>query len=188
MLSHTVPKKLLEHFSYEDPVTRSRRLWRYQKRRVPYGRAALKHATSWDSHFADPTNKDREAAIELRLKREFEDPVNRFIDLLSFETFAFTAEQRRLLTGYITMLFHRTCARRDATPDEHEKIMNAFRSLRANEERLTLLAAKQTMDLIPQGLNRMVTRDEVISAIDNTIRSNPHRTAHNCVTSTRWKP
>ena len=47
----------------------------------------------------------------------------------------------------------------------------------ANEERLALLAAKQTMDLVPQGLDRMVTREEVITAIDNTIReqSTPDR-------------
>jgi hypothetical protein len=82
--------------------------------------------------------------------------------MLSFETFAFTGEQRRLLTGYITMLFHRTCASR--------KILNALRSLRANEQRITILAAKQTMDLIPQGLNRMVTREKVITAIDNTLQ------------------
>jgi hypothetical protein len=35
MLSHTVPRKLLEHFAFDDPVTRSKRLWRYQKGRPP---------------------------------------------------------------------------------------------------------------------------------------------------------
>ena len=35
MLSHTVPKKLLEHFAFDDPVTRSKRLWRYEKGRPP---------------------------------------------------------------------------------------------------------------------------------------------------------
>jgi hypothetical protein len=40
--SHTVPKKLLEHFAYDDSVTLSKRLWRYQKGRPPLGRVAPK--------------------------------------------------------------------------------------------------------------------------------------------------
>jgi hypothetical protein len=64
MLSHTVPRKLLEHFAYDDFVTKSKRLWRYQKDRPPYGRAAPISATRWDGHFADPDNAAKEAEIE----------------------------------------------------------------------------------------------------------------------------
>ena len=82
MKSHTVPKKLLEQFAYDDPATRSRRLWRYQKGRPPYGRASPKTATRWEGHFADSANSMKEAELEERLKREFEEPVNQFIDLI----------------------------------------------------------------------------------------------------------
>ena len=56
MKSHTVQRKLLEQFAYDDPATRLKRLWRYQKGQPPYGRAAPKTATRWDEHFADPAN------------------------------------------------------------------------------------------------------------------------------------
>src|SRR5947209_5419738 len=91
MLSHTVPKRLLENFAFDDAKTRSLRLWRYEKYRAPYDRAAPKSATRWSGHFADPRNASKEAEIELRLKREFEDPVNEFLDLLQLDVFPFTA-------------------------------------------------------------------------------------------------
>ena len=115
MLSHTVPKKLLEHFAYDDPLTNSKRLWRYEKGRVPYGRAAPKTATRWDGHFADPANATKEAELEARLQREFEEPVNQFIDLIGYRTFVFTPTNIRLLAGYMTVLFHRSRARRAAS-------------------------------------------------------------------------
>jgi len=54
--SHTVPRKLLDQFAYDDPVTRSRRLWRYEKNKPPYGFASPKTATRFDGHFLDPRN------------------------------------------------------------------------------------------------------------------------------------
>jgi hypothetical protein len=115
MRSHTVPRKLLEQIAYYDPVTRSNRLWRYQKGKLPYGGAAPKKATRWDRHFADPTNSTKEAELEQRLQREFEDPVNEFIDVIGFRTFVLDERHKYLLTGYITILFHRTRARRAAS-------------------------------------------------------------------------
>src|SRR5579872_1483127 len=108
MLSHTVPKKLLEQFAYDDPITRSKRLWRYQKDRSPYGRAAPKTATRWEGHFAHPANAAKETEIEGRLKREFEDPVNEFIGEIGYRTFILGPNQIRVLNGYITMLFNRS--------------------------------------------------------------------------------
>ena len=94
MKSHTVPKKLLEQFAYQDAVTRSLRLWRYEKNRAPYGKAPPKTATRWDEHFADPANAAKEAALEARLNQEFEVPVNDFLGELLHdgEAFVFTPE------------------------------------------------------------------------------------------------
>src|ERR1700730_5777484 len=169
MLSHTVPRKLLEHFVYDDPVTRSKRLWRYQKGRPPYGRAAPKSATRWDGHFADPANATKEAEVEARLQREFEDPVNQFIDLISYRTFAFTPTHIRLLTGYMTILFHRSRARRAASGGQQDGMIDALRALRADDDMLARLVAKQTMDLIPGGLRRMLTKEEAVAAIETEI-------------------
>ena len=117
MLSHTVPKNLIEHFAYHDKSTRSMRLRRYQKGKAPYGRAAPKHATSWDGHFADPKNKDRELAIELRLKQQFEDPVNMFIEELQHAGFGFTPERVRLLgVHYDAFSPHAGSSCREPTP------------------------------------------------------------------------
>lgn len=122
MKSHTVPRKLLEQFAYDDPVTRSRRLWRYQKGQAPYGRAAPKMATRWDGHFADPANSMKEAELEEKLKRQFEDPVNQFIDMLGYRTFAFTSSHIRLLTGYITIFVQQdSCpSRGERQPNKHD--------------------------------------------------------------------
>ena len=171
MLSHAVPKKLLEHFAYDDPVTRSKRLWRYQKGRPPYGRAAPKFATAWEGHFADPVNATKEAELEARLQREFEDPVNKFLDLMSYRTFAFNATHARLLTGYITILFNRTRARRAASGGQQHGMIAALRAVRADDDMLAQLAAKQTMDMLASGypLERPVTKQDAIAAIDNTI-------------------
>src|ERR1035438_5681224 len=98
MRSHTVPKKLLEQFAYDDPVTRSKRLWRYQKGRAPWPKASPKSATRWDRHFADPANATKEAELENRLKREFEDPVNEFVEMIALRTFVLTSSNIRALT------------------------------------------------------------------------------------------
>jgi len=170
MLSHTVPRKLLEQFAYVDPVTRSKRLWRYQKGRAPWPKASPKTATRWDRHFADPANAVKEAELETRLKREFEDPVNEFVELIGFRTFFFTPANIRALTGYITMLFTRSRARRRASQEQADITIEALRSLLTNEKRLSELIGKYTMDVIDRGLAvRMVTREEVVAAIENTI-------------------
>lgn len=169
MLSHTVPKKLLEHFAYDDSVTRSKRLWRYQKGRPPLGRVAPKSATRWDGHFADPTNAAKEAEVEERLQREFENPVNEFIDLLRYRTFALTPTHIRLLTGYLTILFHRSRARRAASGGQHETQVDALRALRADDDLLAQFAAKIAMDMIPSGVVTMPTKEQTLAAIDAEI-------------------
>jgi hypothetical protein len=103
MFSHTVPKKLLEQFAYYDPRTKSQRLWRYQKGLSPWWKASPKTATAWNGHFADPTCAEKEEQLELRLKREFEDPVNEFIEGID-AAFSWNDERVRLLTGYIHSL------------------------------------------------------------------------------------
>jgi hypothetical protein len=112
--SHTVPKKLLEQFAFEDTVTRSNRLWCYEKGIPPY-LVAPKSATRWDGHFADPANSAKEAELEFHLKKEFEEPVNKFIEMLRYQTFVIGAAHIRALTGYIAILFNRSRARRAAT-------------------------------------------------------------------------
>jgi hypothetical protein len=169
MLSHTVPRKLLEHFAYDDPVTRSKRLWRYQKAQPPYGRATPKTATRWDGHFADPANAWKETEVEARLQREFEEPVNQFIDLIGYQTFAFTPTHIRLLAGYLMILFNRSRARREANVSQQQTLVDALRAFRADEGKLAQYVAKMTMDLVPGGLRRMITIDEAKQGIDNAI-------------------
>jgi hypothetical protein len=114
-------------------------------------------------------NSTKEAEIESRLQREFENPVNQFLDLLAYRTFAFTTTHIRLLTGYMTILFHRSRARKAASGGQQHSIIDALRALRADKERLAQLAAKMTMDLVSGGLRRLLTVEEAISAIDINI-------------------
>ena len=170
MKSHTVPKKLLEQFAYDDPVTRSKRLWRYQKGRPAYNNASPKTATRWDGHFADPVDSAKEAELEARLQREFEEPVNRFIEMIGYRTFVLTPAHIRQLTGYTTMLFNRSRARRTASDGQTDMKIEAFRALLSDERKLCELAAKHTMDMIERGYPlRIVTKEEEVEAIEKTI-------------------
>jgi hypothetical protein len=170
MQSHTVPRKLLEQFAYDDPFTHSKRLWRYRKGQAPWPKASPRTATRRDRHFADPANAAKEAELEARLKREFEDPVNEFIGMIGFRTFLFTPASVRALTGYLTMLFNRSLARRGASQQHANIMIEALRSLLNDEQRLARLIGKYTMDVIDRRLAlRMVTREEVVATIENTI-------------------
>jgi hypothetical protein len=84
MKSHTVPRFLLDQFAYDDPKTKSRRLWQYAKGRAPSGKASPTTATRIDQHFSDPADAQREAQLETKLNQEFEDPVHKFLRLLSY--------------------------------------------------------------------------------------------------------
>jgi hypothetical protein len=81
MKSHTVPRFLLDQFGYDDPITRSRRLWQYVKGRIATGFASPRAATRVEGHFTDPANAARESALERRLIDEFENPVHELLPL-----------------------------------------------------------------------------------------------------------
>jgi hypothetical protein len=169
MRSHTVPMKLLKRFAYDDPVTRSKRLWRYQKEHPPYGNASPKTATRRNGHFADPTNAAKEAEIEERLERQFEHPVNQFIEDIEYRTFVLQPGHIRVLTGYITMLFGRSRARQTASKDDADRMAEALRALLSNDHQLSELAGKFTIDAINRGLVQAVTKEEVVAVIERTI-------------------
>lgn len=165
-----MPKKLLEQFAYDDPITKSKRLWQYQKGKAPWGRASPKSATRRQGHFAHPENAATEAELEERLEREFEHPVNQFIEAIGYRTFVLQPRHIRALTGYLTMLFNRSRARRAASPQQVDIMVQALKSLLSDEERLSALIGKLTMEIIRLGLDvRMVTREEVVAAIEKNI-------------------
>jgi hypothetical protein len=167
MQSHTVPRKLLDQFAYDDPVTRSRRLWQYARNREPSGRASPRTATRVSEHFADPADSEREARLEDRLNREFENPVHAYIDQLRYRTFVLSRSHVRQLTHYVSLLFNRSQARRQATRQQVEIAIESSRALLANESQISQIAGKWTLDLICQGqpMQRTVTLDEVRAAV-----------------------
>jgi len=171
MKSHTVPKKLLEQFAYHDATTSSPRLWRYEKGRAPFGKARPKGATVVAGHFADPRNPAREHEIEQRLAREIQEPVNEFIEMLRFETFVLSPAHIRKLTAYISLLFTRSRARQVATEDHVQIKIESMRKLLENEDQLSQIAAKWTIDLIEDGqkLDKPVPVEEVIARLTEAI-------------------
>lgn len=171
MKSHTVPRKLLDQFAYDDPVTKSRRLWRYQKGRAPRWDASPRTATRWEGHFADPTDAAKEEQIELSLQRKFEEPVNEFIEMVGYRTFALNSTHIRSLAAYMRVLFARTRARRSASEGQAETKRQAMRTLLANEEWMSALVGKHTMDVIASGLvePQMVTREQIIFSVTRLI-------------------
>lgn len=107
--------RLLEEFAYYNPRTKDKRLWRYAKDEHPSWRAAPRSATRIDGQYADPENAAKEAELESLLNQQFEDPVNKFLFQMSDPNFVPTDVQRRQLTFYVTLLFNRSEARRNAS-------------------------------------------------------------------------
>lgn len=171
MLSHTVPRCLLDQFAYDDPVTSSRRLWQYAKGRQPSGFASPRSATRIDKHFADPSDADREERLEKRLNEEFENPVHQFLPQLRYQTFVITRSHIRQLTRYVTLLFHRSQNRRRGTKEQVQIAIDSIRSLLAKEEKLAQIAGRWTLQIIRLGhpLQRTVTIDEVRSTGEKMI-------------------
>ena len=171
MRSHTVPKKLLEQFAYIDTKTKSLRLWRYEKGWRPYWKASPETATVIDGIFADPRDGEKEAELEHQLNCEFEDPVHQFIQQAGYRTFVPSRVHIIKLTAYVSLLFHRSKARRAATRQLLDVIVESCQSLLGNEEQLRLIAGKWTLDIIQDGhlLNRIVSVNEVRSSVQKMI-------------------
>jgi hypothetical protein len=156
MESHTVPRKLLEQFAYDDAITESKRLWRYEKGRPPYKKASPRTATRIDRHFSDPENSTKESEIETRLNREFEEPVNKFLFEITDPGFIPTEERRRQLTFYVTLLFQRSEARRRASTHLQEVSKRALSLFVENESQVVTVAAKWSLEL-----GFLVTKEQV---------------------------
>jgi len=175
MLSHTVPKKLLEQFTYDDPVTKSKRLWRHEKDKVPYWKASPKTATRWNHHFAHPTNSAKEAELEDRLNREFENPVNEFLELIGYRTFHLTSRHIRLLAGYMRMLFNRTRARQAASAISVKAKNDAYLKVINDEAVLAQIAAKLMRDAVDlgYGVDYLLAVKDVKEQIEARITKSP---------------
>jgi hypothetical protein len=140
MWSHTVPKRLLKQFAYDDPITRSPRMWRYTKGRPP-SPVSPKSATRVQGYFADPNDPDQETRVETRLAYEIEDPVSKFISQFSDLHWTMNEGHRRQMTRYITLLFNRCTAKRAATNHSQEIKAYAIQKFLENETQLITVAA-----------------------------------------------
>lgn len=171
MNSHTVPRFFLDQFAYDDTVMRSRRLWRYERGRAPFLGISTKRATRIDHYFGDPADESREAALETRLNQEFEDPVHKFLDKLSYQTFVMTRQDIRKLTRYITLLFNRSQNRRGATRELIAVAIESTRAFLADEQKIGRVAGHWTLEVIRLGhpLSRIVTLEEVRRSAEQMI-------------------
>jgi hypothetical protein len=157
MQSHTVPRKLLEQFAYDDAITGSKRLWRYEKGRRPYKKASPRTATRIDRHFSDPDDDTKEFEIEDRLNREFEEPVNKFLFEITDPSFMPTDERRRQLTSYVALLFLRSESRRLASTHLQQVFEHAFELFIENESQVLTVAAKWSLET-----GSLVTKESVL--------------------------
>jgi len=169
MQSHTVPRKVLEQFAYDDAVTSSKRLWRYEKGRRPYPKASPRTATRIGGHFSDPEDAAKEAELETRLNREFEEPVNSFLFEITDPAFVPTDARRRRLTFYVQVLFSRSEARRKASTHLQKVEECILKLFIDNESQVQTVAAKWSMDLLLSGRVRsgFVTTADVIASARN---------------------
>jgi hypothetical protein len=173
MKSHTVPRKLLEQFAYFDPFTKSLRLWRYEKNRSPFREASPRTATRIDSHFSHPDIAAKEEELEKRLAREFEEPVNQFLFQLKDSSFAAHDDIRIKLTRYVTLLFNRSKARRDATKHLHQVTTHALNRFLSNERQILTVAAKWSIDLLLSGkVQGTLVRPEIVVRVARSLLQN----------------
>src|SRR5438270_10729520 len=163
MWSHTVPKRLLKQFAYDDPITRSPRLWRYTKGNPPFPGIAPKNATSVDGYFADPHNAALEHLVETRLANEIEDPVNKFLPKFSDVGWAMSDLQRRQMTRYITLLFGRCMARRAAEKHLQDIKIYALNKFLGNQSQLLTVTAHWNINAYSRGL-RFTVNDVAMCA------------------------
>jgi len=173
MKSHTVPCKLLEQFSYLDTRTKSLRLWRYEKNLQPYPKASPRTATRIDGHFNHPDIAAKEEELESRLNREIEMPVNQFLFQIRGQSFVRTDERRRQLTRYLTLLFNRSNARREASQHFQHVTVGAVNTFLSNERQVLTVAAKCSIDLLLSGkIQRgLVTAEIVCDAARSLLRN-----------------
>jgi hypothetical protein len=162
MRSHTVPKKLLEQFAYYHPKKRSLWLWRYETGRPPTPNASPKSATRIQKHFSHPDDTSKEAQIERRLNDEFETPVKEFLFKITQPGFVATALQRRQLAFYVTLLFMRSEARRNASAHTQELIRRSIESFLSNKDQILTVATCWNIEVINQGSDPLFTVDQVI--------------------------
>lgn len=172
MKSHTIPQRLLKQFAYADPVTRSLRLWKYSKGKVPYPNASPKTATRIDGFFANPKDATTETAIETRLAAEVEDPVHKFISKFNDPSWVMTDEHRRQMTRYINLLFNRSEARRAGTRHTQQIMARTLERFLENQARLITVAAQWWMKAFFRGqpLPGLLTPQDVADAARGVMR------------------
>jgi len=163
MKSHTVPKRLLRQFSYYENSTKSLRLWRYEKDRAPYPKASPDTATRIPGHFEDPSDESTEAHIEKRLAYEIEDPVNQFIANFADSKFTISQAQKHSMTRYVTLLFNRSRARKEATKSLLAVRNHSLERLLQNQTQLATVAAHWNIKAHFEGkrFGRLISSDDV---------------------------
>jgi hypothetical protein len=167
MFSHTVPKRLLEEFAYFDPITGSKRLWRYEFERRPYSGVSPSKATALEGYFADPEDEEKERQLEVDLAQKFEHPVNEFLFTVGDGDFLTTDERMRQLTFYVTLLFHRSAARRRASTHMQKVTQRAYDLFFQNRRQIENVAAKWSIDLLLSGRMKrgLITAEEVAAGV-----------------------
>jgi hypothetical protein len=163
----------LDQFAYDDPVTRSRRLWQYSRERAPWWKASPSTATRFDHHFEDPADPTREERLETRLNQEIENRVHRFLPELRFASlFPWQPHYVEQLTRYITLLFNRSRNRKGATRENVRIQVESLQCLIANEDQISQIAARWTLEQIGRGVSpdrAVVTVDEVRLRLNETV-------------------
>ena len=167
MNSHTVPKKLLKQFAYEDSGTKSLRLYCYQKGIPPYI-VSPKSATAFEGYFVDPDDPTKEKKLETRLNEEFENPVHRFLPEVNSPSFVLTDIQRRQMTHYLTLLFWRSMAARDGRKHFEQVTQQAKEQFLSNEVQLLTVTAKWNIDRLFSGRPQRFfeTRQDIIQIVN----------------------
>lgn len=164
MKSHTIPKRLLKQFAFHDHNTKSLRLWRYSKGRKPDPTVSPKTAARIDGYFANPADPSTEGLIEKKLADEIEDPVHKFMDKFDDSSWTMSETQQAHMTRYVSLLFNRCVARKEATKHTQDIIKETFLRFVNDEVRVRTVATHWSLKALERGQAILITQDYIRKA------------------------
>jgi hypothetical protein len=145
MRSHHAPTlHLLERFTYKDRRARNRRaIWIYEKGRPPRTSSDLRGECAEHGYFSGGDRGESESEIDFRFNSQYEVPFNRLLPALDANLHIFESlEIRQVCAEFVANLFHRSTATRKGGQELVASLIEDYRSIADDPERLFAYTAK----------------------------------------------
>src|ERR1017187_5578144 len=167
MRSHHAPTlHLLDRFTYKDRKARSRRaIWIYEKDRAPRTSRDLKSECEEHGYFSGGENGESEDDIDFRFNSQYEIPFNRLLPAIDADLHIFESlEVRQICAQFVANLFHRSTATRTGGQKLIGNLIEDYRSMANDQERLFAYTAKLSA-ITAQSIATSEVRDALLKNV-----------------------